>query len=187
MTPSDAVDQAWHLHMCDTRNYWDGLCGGVLGFPLHHGPTRGGAAEREKFVSWYEDTCAAYVETFGERPPADIWPPASERFARRDFRRIDASTHFVVSKSLVTTLGLFLGAGFLLAGCASQLATIDGSALIVVIGLVFVLVVLVRLARGGGKGGGGSSGDGGGGFFGTGGDDPGGDGDSGCGGCGGGD
>ena len=23
VTPSDAVDQAWHLHLCYTRSYWE--------------------------------------------------------------------------------------------------------------------------------------------------------------------
>ena len=42
VTPSDEVDQVWHLHLCYTRSYWEDLCGEVLPRPLHHGPTRGG-------------------------------------------------------------------------------------------------------------------------------------------------
>lgn len=42
VSPSDQVDQAWHLHMIYTRSYWDELCGGILGRPIHHGPTKGG-------------------------------------------------------------------------------------------------------------------------------------------------
>ncbi len=42
VTPSDEVDQAWHLHMLYTRSYWDELCEGVLGRALDHGPTAGG-------------------------------------------------------------------------------------------------------------------------------------------------
>ena len=45
VTPSEEVDQAWHLHMVYTRSYWERLCGGVLKKPLHHDPTRGGKAE----------------------------------------------------------------------------------------------------------------------------------------------
>ena len=37
VTPSDAVDQAWHLHLTYSRDYWDRLCGEVLKRPLHHG------------------------------------------------------------------------------------------------------------------------------------------------------
>ncbi|MDA0812281.1 MAG: hypothetical protein O3C21_07850, partial [Verrucomicrobia bacterium] len=53
VTPSDAVDQAWHLHLCYTRSYWEDLCDGVLGRKLHHGPTRGGDDEGAKFHGWY--------------------------------------------------------------------------------------------------------------------------------------
>ncbi|MFM8953133.1 MAG: glycine-rich domain-containing protein, partial [Planctomycetaceae bacterium] len=42
MTPSEDVDQVWHLHLVYTRDYWNAFCDGVLGVPLHHGPTRGG-------------------------------------------------------------------------------------------------------------------------------------------------
>lgn len=30
VTPSDQVDQAWHLHLLYTRSYWNELCGGIL-------------------------------------------------------------------------------------------------------------------------------------------------------------
>src|SRR5262249_50433300 len=43
LTPSEAVDQVWHLHLLYTRSYWTEFCGGVLCRPLHHEPTRGGA------------------------------------------------------------------------------------------------------------------------------------------------
>lgn len=80
MTPSREVDEAWHLHLLYTRSYWERLCKQVLGRPLHHHPTQGGAAERAKFHAWYERTLAAYRAAFGAEPPADIWPPASIRF-----------------------------------------------------------------------------------------------------------
>ena len=80
VTPSDEVDQAWHLHLTYTRSYWDGLCGDVLGRPLHHGPTKGGEVEGERFERQYEETLASYRQAFGEEPPSDIWPPASVRF-----------------------------------------------------------------------------------------------------------
>ena len=41
VVPSDAVDQAWHLHLTDTRSYWSELCHRILGKPLHHTPSRG--------------------------------------------------------------------------------------------------------------------------------------------------
>ena len=60
VTPSDQVDQAWHLHLTYTRSYWDRFCGQVLGTPLHHGPTRGGPQESDKFDRWYQKTLKSY-------------------------------------------------------------------------------------------------------------------------------
>ncbi len=48
--PSEQVDQAWHLHLTYTRSYWKGLCGEILGRPIHHEPTRGGRDEHYKHV-----------------------------------------------------------------------------------------------------------------------------------------
>lgn len=81
VTPPDAVDQAWHLHLTYTRDYWGQFCVEVLRAPLHHGPTRGGAAEKTRFCRQYADTLAAYEAAFGEAPPVDIWPDAQRRFA----------------------------------------------------------------------------------------------------------
>src|SRR5690348_275204 len=41
VSPSHVVDTVWHLHLLYTRSYWNELCGNVLGFPLHHEPSRG--------------------------------------------------------------------------------------------------------------------------------------------------
>lgn len=80
VTPSDAVDQAWHLHLTYSRDYWQTFCPQVLGADLHHGPTRGGSDERARFYRQYADTLAAYEAAFGAPPPADIWPSAKRRF-----------------------------------------------------------------------------------------------------------
>ena len=60
VSPSDAVDQAWHLHLVYTRSYWDEFCGKVLRTPLHHDPSSGGRAERAKFDDWYARTLRSY-------------------------------------------------------------------------------------------------------------------------------
>jgi hypothetical protein len=89
VTPSDEVDQVWHLHLTYSRHYWDTLCRDTLAAPLHHGPTKGGTAEDRKFHDWYENTLGAYRRYFGE-PPNDLWPEAMERFdERHEFVRID--------------------------------------------------------------------------------------------------
>ena len=79
VTPSDAVDQAWHLHLTYTRDYWERFCPDVLGTPLHHGPTAGGPDERNRFFAQYADTLARYEAAFGVPPPSDIWPSAAQR------------------------------------------------------------------------------------------------------------
>ena len=45
VTPSEEVDEAWHLHLCYTRSYWNDLCRDIIGKPIHHQPTTGGAAD----------------------------------------------------------------------------------------------------------------------------------------------
>lgn len=99
VTPSDEVDQAWHLHLCYTRSYWDQMCGQVLGRPLHHGPTKGGAQERAKYTNLYEKTLDSYRAHFASEPPSDIWPPTSVRFGRASsWRRVSLHSHWVLKK-----------------------------------------------------------------------------------------
>lgn len=80
VTPPDAVDQAWHLHLTYSRDYWDEFCPHVLRAPLHHGPTGGGDAERSRYYDQYARTLQSYEAHFGVPAPADIWPPAARRF-----------------------------------------------------------------------------------------------------------
>jgi hypothetical protein len=80
VTPSDQVDQVWHLHLTYTRSYWERLCGEVLQRPLHHGPRQGGPEEASKFEDWYRNTLESYQRLFEKPPPADIWPESSLRF-----------------------------------------------------------------------------------------------------------
>lgn len=49
VTPSDQVDQVWHLHLTYTQSYWGEFCPNVLQTPLHHNPTLGGRNEQNKF------------------------------------------------------------------------------------------------------------------------------------------
>lgn len=74
VTPSDAVDQAWHLHLTYTRDYWERFCPEVLGMPLHHGPTQGGAGERDRFFVQYAATLKAYEDVFRQPRPRTSGP-----------------------------------------------------------------------------------------------------------------
>lgn len=99
VTPSDEVDQAWHLHLVYTRSYWNELCADVLRRPLHHGPTRGGAQEGAKFGEWYAKTRASYAHFFGHAAPLDIWPNAVVRFGDAPhFRRVNARRSWIIEK-----------------------------------------------------------------------------------------
>src|SRR5262245_6426236 len=82
VSPSDQVDQAWHLHITYTRSYGERFCRDVLGKPLHHEPTRGGLDEGKKFAAWYEKTLLSYRAFFGQEPPGDIWPGIRTRFSQ---------------------------------------------------------------------------------------------------------
>lgn len=99
VTPSDEVDQAWHLHLTYTRSYWDSFCGNVLGQPIHHGPTKGGRDEGRKFRDWYQRTRESYKSFFGEQPPSDIWPGPKVRFGHAPyFQRVNTRMNWVVRK-----------------------------------------------------------------------------------------
>ncbi len=99
VTPSDAVDQAWHLHLLYSQSYWGDLCADTLDYPLHHQPSRGGVAESQKHHADYERTLATYAASFGEAPPGDIWPTVAKRFWRgRRFTRVDGQGAWVLSK-----------------------------------------------------------------------------------------
>lgn len=115
VTPSDAVDQAWHLHLTYSRDYWQTFCPEVLRADLHHGPTKGGAAERGRFYQQYAATLAAYETAFGEIPPADIWPSANRRFSVDPKGvRVNFSDGIFLERRVALALGLLvLVAGWL--------------------------------------------------------------------------
>jgi hypothetical protein len=98
VTPSEAVDQTWHLHLVYTRSYWEDFCGNVLQRPLHHQPTEGGTQEDEKYRERYQQTLDLYTETFGSPPPRDIWLPVEQRFAGGLWRWINRKHFWVISK-----------------------------------------------------------------------------------------
>jgi uncharacterized protein (TIGR04222 family) len=145
ISPSDAVDQAWHLHLLYTRSYRR-MCRTLLGRRLEHTPSQGGHAERAKFQEAYARTLDVYRSTFGEEPPPEVWPSVAERFAgTSEFARVDVNAHFIVPKprcvralasrlSQPTTRSVTVFvtlAAMVLVGCATRgtgLGTITGPA-----------------------------------------------------------
>ena len=80
VTPSDEIDQAWHLHLAYSRDYWLEFCAKVLERPLHHDPAEGTTSDEARFKFNYERTLSLYKEVFDAAPPPAIWPPAAIRF-----------------------------------------------------------------------------------------------------------
>ena len=96
VTPSPAIDAAWHLHLIYSKYYWDDFCRDVLQRPLHHHPTEGGVAEGDKFTDWYSSTLKSYEAFFGQKPPEDIWPDVAKRFVRRREQWVDLDENWVI-------------------------------------------------------------------------------------------
>lgn len=214
VTPSDQVDQVWHLHLTYTQSYWDDFCR-ILGTQLDHGPTRGGDKEYNKFNNWYLNTVASYEQFFGETPPIDIWPASHIRFDKEaNFQRIDTHKNWVLPKpvfklpninlsrfvppkfylAFLFTLTLILtNSQILLASNNSNSQSFQSSQnsigfwffLIVVGSVIFVIFTSAR-SGGGGSSGGSSGGGSSGGGCGSSGCGGGGCGGGGCGGGGGG-
>lgn len=116
LTPSDAVDQAWHLHLAYTRDYWGRFCPEVLGLSLHHGPTAGGDTERSRFFDQYARTLLRYEQVFGKIPPGDIWPAAARRLLDDPrARRVHPRDGIVVSRAALGAVCIIIAclvAGF---------------------------------------------------------------------------
>ncbi len=107
VVPSDAVDQAWHLHLDYSRAYWEDWCGKTLQCDLHHEPTRTGDGEAEKCRAWYSATLDTYERVSLEAPPSDIWPNVHLRFGRiGGMRRVSAEDYLILRRPPRGTLWL---------------------------------------------------------------------------------
>jgi hypothetical protein len=116
LTPSEAVDQVWHLHLVYTRSYWSAFCDGVLGRRIHHEPTKGGTDQTDAFHDQYAETRRLYETEFGDLPPDEFWPPVAERFAETPrLQWVDRRRHWVLPKLRLPGLlpGLLIGTSVL--------------------------------------------------------------------------
>lgn len=98
LTPSDQVDQVWHLHLLYTQSYWIDFCQNTLNRQIHHGPTKGGKEEGDKFNDLYEKTLQLYQELFDRNAPADIWPAKEIRFSEINFQRVNLDRNWIIKK-----------------------------------------------------------------------------------------
>ncbi len=96
VTPSEEVDEVWHLHLTYSRDYWDVWCRDVLRGPLHHDPSRGEPVDQTGLRVQYAATLASY-EVFFKLPSAEFWPATHIRFrGKQRFRMIDLERCFVL-------------------------------------------------------------------------------------------
>jgi len=128
VSPSEVVDEAWHIHLLYTDNYWRRFCPDALGKPFHHFPTLGGTTEKGKFDDWYSTTLQSYERYFGKKPPRDIWPEPGYQFAYKP-QPITKDTHWIIRKpKLRFRLPLVLGgilAALGLSGCGPTIAQVN--------------------------------------------------------------
>ncbi len=98
LTPSDQVDQVWHLHLLYTYSYWVDMCKETLNRDIHHGPTKGGQQEKDKYQNFYSDTKKLYQVVFNEICPEDIWPSSEIRFGEINFTRVNRHRNWIFPK-----------------------------------------------------------------------------------------
>ncbi|MGL4364887.1 MAG: hypothetical protein ACRCSB_06775, partial [Bacteroidales bacterium] len=106
VSPSETIDEAWHLHLIYTESYQD-LCANVLQNPLHHLPSKGGQSEKEKYQNFHAQTKESYALLFGEKPPTDIWEDKLPTF---DFAYLqNDSLYFFLQRPILTAVLLISG------------------------------------------------------------------------------
>lgn len=154
VTPSKAVDEAWHLHLA-SPHYEEGLCRRLLGRRLEHRPGTGEPGEEERHRRQYEALRARYQTVFGELPPSDIWPGPP-------LREKEPATGWQRAADLASWTGT--GAAIAAAGAYSlgyPVTTLILVSIALVLILPGLLVISLKARSGGGAGcGGGCAGGG---------------------------
>lgn len=154
VTPSDPVDQVWHLHLTYTKSYWIDFCKNTLQREIHHNPTKGGKSERKKFNNNYTELHTIYKEMFETNLPQGIWQDNKTRFTKINFRRVSMDNYWLIKKPPLLTLKAiqlsFIG---LAVGISIQAS---GNNLGIIVVILF-LIALFRAIKKGGDGNGNSS------------------------------
>jgi uncharacterized protein (TIGR04222 family) len=159
VTPSDQVDQVWHLHLTYTQSYWGDFCPNILKKAFHHHPTQGGPTEHAKHHDWYLKTLQSYERLFGEAPPADLWPAPEIRFGKdAHFVRVNTHRHWMIKKpdgkgifrksyplAAVTALTLYLvGCQATIGYSHGQPANINWLVVSSLLGLLIMLLIAIH-------------------------------------------
>ncbi len=99
LTPSDQIDQVWHLHLLYTQSYWIDFCKHTIHKDIHHGPTKG-SEEKSLFKEQYLKTLEFYESIFSKKPPNDIWVDVDTRFKEIHFTRVNRHKNWILPKLL---------------------------------------------------------------------------------------
>lgn len=70
ITPSECIDEVWHIHILHTKPYaeFSKTCGRFI----HHNP--GMPDEKVRWDGQYRQTLEMYKRVFGDVPPRQFWP-----------------------------------------------------------------------------------------------------------------
>lgn len=142
VTPSDPVDQAWHLHLTFTRSYWIDLCQDIVGKQIHHNPTKGGKLEAAKFDGFYTSSHKLYADKFGMQPPADIWQDNHTRFSDINFQRVNMGRYWLIRKPRLSVYSLIILMLFIVCATFIQASDTILSALLM-LGIITVIIIAV--------------------------------------------
>jgi hypothetical protein len=73
VTPSDIIDQVWHLHILFSKAYRS-FCSDVIKYDFDHTPELiASGSQTGTFSAQYLDTLELYKREFGMEPPVAIW------------------------------------------------------------------------------------------------------------------
>ncbi|MHA3788615.1 glycine-rich domain-containing protein [Flavobacterium hauense] len=151
VTPSDPVDQAWHLHLTYTKSYWNDLCKNTLEREIHHNPTKGGREEQQKFNTLYTGLHEIYLEKFVTVPPPDIWHDNKTRFSEINFQRVNLSRYWLVKKPKLNPPGLAIQ--FIGIAISTLLIQASGEGFILVLFAIGAIIAFANRNNNNGKGG----------------------------------
>ncbi|RYJ42714.1 glycine-rich domain-containing protein [Flavobacterium beibuense] len=152
VTPSDPVDQAWHLHLTYTKSYWIDFCRNTLQREIHHNPTKGGSSERKKFNNSYCELHTMYNKMFGCNPPQDIWQDNKTRFTQINFQRISIDNYWLIKKPSLLAQKLLKLSVVSIVIIISIQASGNGIPLPVIIIIVIIIALINAFRKRGGKG-----------------------------------
>lgn len=149
VTPSDQVDQAWHLHLTYTKSYWIDLCKKTLEREIHHNPTKGGTSEATKFDSFYSKTKEDYKTIFNAEPPIEIWPNNEVRFNDIHFKRININRNWIIKKPTFQQKNIIITAITSLISLLFIQASNQDEFLVIVFIILIIAILLFNYSKNG--------------------------------------